>query len=515
VGLHDAEVTTTLAGTLAASPAVPAVPASLSAVLERHDPARAEQVARLCVGPAPDTVLVLGAAELAVARLSATLAAAVADLVRCAPAGEAALRPARVAETRAVVWVFDPAAPTPAEHWAVLARLAEQVDEVHLALAPGAGDPTARAGAVRSRLAREVPRLADVPLHLLTDPVELITALAHPAEHPGHRNALRVLVTGLAEAAGRRADRRRHAGHRGKTTEAALGRRADELAGRRHELTGESSREARAELTALRMATTQRLEDARRALRDQARDHLDRADRAGRARFPALFAGAATQLGEAALAEFDMNLTGRFDGRADPPEDSARPDPPAPTIAPPGRTGRSALEERVMPVLGASGGLGLGRYLMPPLVEAFPAAQGVVLPLAVGAGVAAACWLARARHASADRVRLLQWAVEVLADVRAATDAALAERTLAADRRLVALGERAADEVLDELRAHDRLTRRVAVRRAELAATDRTAQAELAAALDRADRLLEAGSVRSNRVPAAGGVPFRRVGRAS
>ena len=499
-------MTTTLHRTLAAPPAAPAVPAALSAVLERHDPARAEQVSRLLAGPVPDTVLVLGAAELAVARLSATLAAAVPDLVRCAPAGEAALRPARVAETRAVVWVFDPAAPTPTEHWTVLARLAEQVDEVHLVLAPGAGDPTARARAVRTRLAREVPRLADTALHLLTDPSPLITALiappAHPAGHAGHaghRNALRVLVTGLAEAAERRVDRRRHAGHRGKATEAVLGRRADELAGRRRELTGESSRESRAELTALRMATTQRLDDARRALRDQARDHLDQADRTGRARFPELFAGAATQLGEAALAEFDTNLTERFDGRADPPEDAARPDPPAPAIVLPGRSGRSALEERVIPVLGASGGLGLGRYLMPPVLEAFPAAQGVVLPLAVGAGVAAACWLARARHASADRSRLVQWVAEVLGDVRAATDAALTERALAADRRLVALGERAADEVLDELRAHDRLTRRVAVRRAELATTDRTAQAELAAALDRADRLLEA----AGRVPEA------------
>jgi nicotinamide mononucleotide adenylyltransferase len=517
----------TLTLTLAAPVAVPAVPPSLVRLLERHDPVRAERVARLSESPPPDTVLVLGAAELAAGRLAAALAGRVPGLVRCAPAGEAALRPARVAETRAVVWVFDAAAPTPADHWAVLARLAEQVDEVHLALAsrpdadrlPGHGDPAARAAAVRTRLAREVPRLADAPVRLLTDPAALVAALADPAEHPGYRNALRVLVTGLAEAAGRRTDRRRQAARREQATETALGRRADELAGRRRELTGESTRGARAELTALRMTTTQRLDDARRALRDQARDHLERADNAGRARFPELFATAAIELGEGALAEFDTGLTEQFDGRADPPTDpptdprtdppteAARPDAPAPTITPPGRSGRSALEERVMPMLGASGGLGLGRFLMPPLAEAFPGAQGAILPLAVGVGVAAACWLARARHAAADRSRLLNWAVEVLTDVRAAADAALAERTLAADRRLVALGERATEEVVDELRAHDRLVRRVAVRRAELAAADRAALAELDAALDRSDRLLD--------VPADRPAPARRAERAS
>ena len=98
------------------SPAPRTVPEPLVELLARHDPARAAQVRRRGDGPVPDTVLVLGTAEQAVGRLAAVLAGRVPALVRCAPVGEVPVREARIAETRAVVWVFDAHAPVPGTH---------------------------------------------------------------------------------------------------------------------------------------------------------------------------------------------------------------------------------------------------------------------------------------------------------------------------------------------------------------------------------------------------------------
>src|SRR5882724_5436665 len=151
-------------------PAPYPVPESLLELLARHEPALAEQIRRLRDAPPPDAVLVLGGAERAVGQLTAALAARVPARLRCAPA-EVSARHARLAETRAAVWVFDVDGPPPPAHWVRLAALAGQVEEVHLAVA-GTGVGLGRAGlvaALRDRLAEVVPRLADASVYPLAD----------------------------------------------------------------------------------------------------------------------------------------------------------------------------------------------------------------------------------------------------------------------------------------------------------------------------------------------------------
>ena len=478
--------------------APPAVPASLLELLARHDPERAEQVRRLCAGPTPDTVLVLGPAEWAVGRLAAALAARIPALLRCAPVGADPVRGARVAETRAVVWVFDAGEPILPLQWARLAELASQVDEVHLALAgiePGSGGSGLRA--LRAGLGEALPRLADAPVHLLIDGGvpgggrdDLVALLIHPAEQPGYRNALRVLDTGLARAQGRRAARLRHGERRALATDQAMRRQRDELADGYREVSVEWPRQLRADLAELKLVADAELSGALRRLRDDAREHLARGDRGDRARFPDLFGAAAAELAGRARTRLDALFDARFGtGLGAPATGGQTGCPVQPAISAPAAPGRAPLEDRLMLLVGVSGGLGLGRLALAS-AGALPVRGSVwemaVLPVAVGLGAGAAWWLARARRAMTDRARLAQWVTEVLADLRAGLAASLSERLLDAERRLVTgVGREVTEQctaLAGELREHDLLARRVVARRAELTGLDGVAVVELRAA---------------------------------
>jgi hypothetical protein len=479
-------------------PAPPFVPESLVALLARHDPARAEQVQRLRDEPPPDAVLVLGPAEQAVGRLAAALAARVPARLRCAPVGVSE-RHARIAETRAVVWVFDAAAMAPEAHCARLAALAGQVDEVHLVLAgtePGRGGGAALA-ALRARLAEVAPRLAEAPVHLLADgPGRLAAALVRPAEYPGYRNALRVLETGLTEALARRLSRQRNAARREIATGEALGRNRDELAGEHREVVGEWPRRFRTDLGELRRRTSVELTGALRMLRDDAREQLNRADRADRARFPDQFGAAAGELARRVSEQIEnlYETTPRPVDAARPAERATGASPPVPRIAPPARSGRSVFEDRMMLLVGASGGLGLGRLAMSSLDGVTSVFGAASMPLAVGLGVGVAWWLARARRAATERARLGQWVGDVLEQLRIGLEAIVTERALDAERRLGKALSRAVDErvalVSARLRENDRLARRAALRRAEFNGADSRSIDELRAASAALVRLL-------------------------
>lgn len=466
----------------AGAPAPYAVPEPLLELLARHEPALAEQVRRLRDAPPPDAVLVLGGAERAVGRLTATLAARVPARLRCAPA-EVSARHARLAETRAAVWVFDGEVLPPPAHWVRLAALAGQVQEVHLAVAGTGPGRAAVVAALRDRLAEVVPRLADAPVHLLADgPDQLVAALCSPPDQPGYRNALRILETGLARAQHRRALRQRRATRRELVTGQALEREGADLADGIRELCVEGPRRLRTDLAEVRRSTSVELAGALRTLRDDARQRLGRADRAGRASFPEQFRAAATELASRVVDRMESGWTAatRSIGCAGWP----RPD--LPVIALPGRSNRSAVEDRIMVLVGASGGLGLGRLALSSMAGGASALDGVAMPAAVGLGVGAAWWLARVRRAVADRALLERWVAEVLADLRTGLEAMLTERALVAERQLVPLLTRQAEGHRATLTArheeHARLTRRVAARSAELSSADGECHTELTAA---------------------------------
>jgi hypothetical protein len=152
------------------------------------------------------------------------------------------------------------------------------------------------------------------------------------------------------------------------------------------------------------------------------------------------------------------------------------------------------FEDRLMLVVGASGGLGLGRLAMSSLVEVTSVLGAAAMPVAVGLGVGAAWWLARARRAVAERARLAQWVGDVLEQLRIGLEATVTERALAAERWLGEALSRAVDErvalVSARLRENDRLARRAAVRRAEFNGTDSRGLDELRAAGAELVRLL-------------------------
>jgi hypothetical protein len=455
------------------------VPESLLELLARHEPALAEQIRRPRDAPPPDAVLVLGGAERAVGQLTAALAARVPARLRCAPA-EVSARHARLAETRAAVWVFDAGGPPPPAHWVRLAALAGQVEEVHLAVA---GTGAALVAELRDRLAEVVPRLADAPVYPLADgPDRLVAALSRPADQPGHRNALRILETGLARAQHRRVVRQRRAARREQVTGQALAREGDDLADDIRELYLDGRRGLRADLAEVRQSTSVELAGALRTLRDDARQRLGQADRAGRASFPEQFRAAATELARRVVDRMEGGWAAAARAIGVP----GWPRPELPVITLPGRSNRSALEDRIMVLAGAYGGLWLGRLALSSVADAPSALDGVATPTAVGLGVGAAWWLARVRRAVADRARLERWMAEVLADLRTGLEAMLTERALVAERQLVPLLNRRLEDRRAALSArrdeHDRLTRRVAARRAELSSADGRCVDELTAA---------------------------------
>ncbi|WP_028924359.1 hypothetical protein [Pseudonocardia acaciae] len=201
---------------------------------------------------------------------------------------------------------------------------------------------------------------------------------------------------------------------------AAMRRHSDELKARREELRAEPSR-ARTDLARLRLTVSTETADALRRLRDDATAYLDAADRPARAVFPELFT--------AATIELTVRLRARLTDLGLPGPDRIR--TVRPLVINSGR--RATVEDRLTLLVGASGGIGLGRLLL----ALMPGDGGIIaVSLAVGVGVAAAGWLARTRRAVAERTRLRRWASETLADLRAGFEATLSERLLEAEGRL-------------------------------------------------------------------------------
>ena len=488
-------------------------------VLARHDPEQAGRVRGLLSGPKPDGVLLLGPDVASVGRLAMTLAAALSDLVVCAPV-DGPSRPSLLARTRAVVWVWHAAAPSTEAQWDRLREVAGQVDEVHLALAGteahhGWREVLARD---RRRLAEILPRLAAHPVHLLSDGPEELRAALSRRSSLGSRNALRALSTDVDELLTLGERRQELAVRHELAVEEVLRLRRAELAARRRGGAGEWPKRIRAELAPVRLAASGAAADGLRRLREEAVAHLERVDRAGRQRFPARFAVAvgalADQLADgldAALRQVertvhaDSGLTGSSPvpsaarWRAAAASSGAGPgrDRLAFRVPAPGGLTGGGLEERLVLLAGVSGGLGLGRLAL----SAAGPLDVLAAPLAVGLGVAVACGLARVRRASRDRARLSRWVGEVLTELRAAVEAQLAERLPRAERRLSTLLDGVAAGASAELdlrvRQYDVADRRIAARRAERSATAVTALVELRWARVELDRLLTSAALTS------------------
>ena len=142
--------------------------------------------------------------------------------------------------------------------------------------------------------------------------------------------------------------------------------------------------------------------------------------------------------------------------------------------------------DRLLVVAGASGGLGLSRLALLPLlaVPVAPVVGAALVPVSVGIGLGAAGWVARSRRRAADRAHARAWLAEALAQARADLDRVLADALIIAEREItLALDpalDRRARELDAALRGVGEQVRRVADTRARDAA--RAARARQAAA---------------------------------
>ena len=433
----------------------------------------------------------------------------------------------------AALVLADAAAPLGAEELDALARAAGRVDTVVFALTRTEAHRGWRTvlEADRALVAEHVPRLAGAPWFPVSAELARRAGTATPEaaealrrrsglaalQRELHRlvarrrrmlaeaNALRLLAAGLDGVAAR-ADATRSALRAPTDGAGDLARRRDELLAARAALRRDHHTRWRADLAAARVAAADDLAARVRALATAMRGRIDDADRAGLAAIPRDLAAEVETLAAAVVEGLGTRLRGLVAATlADLVPAGELPslrvadlgvtDVAEAGLVPPPRT--RPAEDRLLVVAGASGGLGLSRLALLPLlaVPIAPVALGAALvPVSVGLGLGAAGWVARARRLAADRAHLRQWTAEALAEVRGDLDRVLADALITTEREVTlaldaALEHRARD-LDDALAAAERAVRHAG---ADRTAADRAAAhtaAEAREGRDRAETLL-------------------------
>ncbi|MFC5060846.1 hypothetical protein [Actinomycetospora atypica] len=270
------------------------------------------------------------------------------------------------------------------------------------------------------------------------------------------------------------------------------GRRRTELEIARTSLRREHHVRWRAELAGARVAAVDDLGRRIRALGARHRERIDTASRAGLADLGPEVARDLTAVAEAVVAELGERLRrlvgGTLAGLLSPaelarlrlPAPEARPDVPVPAPRAP---------DRLLVVAGASGGLGLSRLALLPLlaVPVAPVVGAALVPVSVGIGLGAATWLARARRRAAERAHARTWLAEALGQARTDLERVLVDALIVADREITLALDRALDErgraldaELSALAEQDRRDRAREVRTAEAVARAEAVLARLA-----------------------------------
>lgn len=432
-----------------------------------------------------------------------------------------------VEEATAALVLADAGAPLGGDELDAIAVLAGRVDTVVLAMAGIEAHRGWRTvlDADRDLLAERVPRLAgarwfpvspvlartadtlDAPdaARVLRERSgiaelqrELHRLVARRRRMLGEANALRVLGTTLAGIALRADDTLAALAAPG--ADDGVARRRDDLVAAREALRRDHRVRWRADLAAARVASADLLGGRLRELAARARARIEEADRAALGELPDAVAAEVARLAAEVVDDLGTRLRAlvhdTLAGLLAPAEIATlrvpEPVPPRTAPAPPGRR----PEDRLLVVAGASGGLGLSRLALLPLlaVPVAPALSAALVPVSVGLGLGAAGWMARSRRLAADRAHLRQWLGEALAEVRGDLERVLADALIDAEREITlaldaALASRARD--LDEaVAAADRAMRTDGARRAEAAREARRVAAEARAGRDRAEELL-------------------------
>ncbi|RVW01351.1 coiled-coil domain-containing protein [Rhodococcus xishaensis] len=145
------------------------------------------------------------------------------------------------------------------------------------------------------------------------------------------------------------------------------------------------------------------------------------------------------------------------------------------------------VEDRLMVVVGASAGVGIGRLATSP-ISMVPALDIATIPITLALGGAAAWWIARSRRLVAERAHVRQWASDTAGHLRSQLEQRVQRQILETEAQVSARilddSRAAALAVDEELARIDVEARRLAAeRRGRIASCERD-RAALAKALD-------------------------------
>lgn len=207
------------------------------------------------------------------------------------------------------------------------------------------------------------------------------------------------------------------------------------LAELRDRVRTERSAALRSRLALVRAETVHELGEAVRAFVASARDSIDKADRSELRHLQSHL----TEGLDVVAADVESRLARRLAAidadlglDADlPPTDAMgleRSEPP-----PRGR----GLEDKMMVLVGASAGVGLGRIVVSPL-SMLPALDIAVIPISLALGALCAWWLVGSRRLVADRAHLRGWIADAAVSSKSALESHALGRILAAETALTA-----------------------------------------------------------------------------
>ncbi len=186
----------------------------------------------------------------------------------------------------------------------------------------------------------------------------------------------------------------------------------------------------RSQIQLVRVALLHEVGERVRALNSAARADIDRSKRAALAGFPDRFAG----LVAAGTEELDAVILARLSELA-PDAAVQLPDAPRPAVPDGPEPRRRGLEDRMMIVVGASAGVGLGRLAVSPLAMV-PALEIASIPATLLLGGGAAWWLMRSRSSLADRAHLRTWTADTLSGIKAQLEQRVVSAVLATETEL-------------------------------------------------------------------------------
>jgi 50S ribosomal subunit-associated GTPase HflX len=445
--------------------------------------------------------------------------------------GELAIEAA--AGATALLFVADASAPLTRGELAFLRRAGERVETVLFALTKVDQFRGWRqiAEANRDLLAEHAPRFAGADFHpvsarmfelaagapnqqaasLLRDnsgigelQAGLQRTVANRAAMLGEANTLRALATALDGLAAT-LDARRRALSTGECEGDALRARRDELTTQRRSSGRGWQVRLRGETQRARVETSHEVGRQMRDLQAWFRQAVDGADRATLAGLPqqvdAALRTVSGRIGAGLAERLDRVAESVLAELFSPAELAViraqlarQPRPPVVLRAPERRP--PTAEDKLLVLMGFSGGLGLGRIAMPLAGLGFAALNPIVLPATIVVGLGAGWWMARTRKHAADKQHMRQWLSEALTDTRSTLDALVAEQLIDAEQQLsLAMDDalaRRIESIDAELREVERALRMDATERGrELrVVTDRLAG--VTAGQDRVARLLDA-----------------------